>query len=314
MEDPTGACPPPMVEPVPNPVGVGLRPVHYPHLLGAGSTGSVRWFEAVSENYMDTAGRPLAVLERIRRDFPVALHGVSLSIGYRPPSGDAAAGARFREAREAYLLRLAALASRIDPLLVSDHLCWTGLPDSNVHDLLPTPFTDESLAWISGQVGRVQDVLGRPLVLENVSSYFTWKRSTWTEQDFLVELARRSGCRILLDVNNVYVSARNHCFDAVAWLDAIPSDLVAQVHLAGHADLGTHLFDTHSRPVCDEVWRLFERVIARLPGVPVLVEWDEDIPAFERLEQEAARAAAIANAAASNGCVARSAATGVAAA
>ena len=282
-----------------NPVGVGLRPVHYPHLLERPRT-TVAWFEAISENYMDSAGRPLAVLEKIRADFPVALHGVSLSIGYRPREGDHAAVDAFARRRGLYLSRLARLADRIQPFLVSDHLCWTGVPGADVHDLLPTPFTDEALDWIVEQIDRVQTALGRPLVLENVSSYLTWANSTWTEQDFLVELARRSGCRILLDINNVYVSARNHGFDARAFLDAIPASLVAQVHLAGHTDLGTHLFDTHSRPVCDDVWDLFAVTIARMPGVPVLVEWDADIPDFERLEAEAATAASVAAAAASS--------------
>ncbi len=273
------------------PVGVGLRSEHYSHLLGGPRT-TVAWFEAVSENYMDTAGRPLEVLERVRRDHPVALHGVSLSIGYKPAAPGAATV--LEEFRERYLSRLKSLAERIEPFLVSDHLCWTGVPGGNLHDLLPTPFTDEALDWIVEQVARVQDALGRRLVLENVSSYLTWKHSTWREEDFLVEVARRSGCGILLDVNNVYVSARNHGFDARAYLDAVPADFVEQIHLAGHTDCGTHLFDTHSEPVCDEVWSLFERVVARLPGVPVLIEWDADVPPFERLEEEASRAAAIA--------------------
>jgi len=224
----------------------------------------------------------------------VALHGVSLSIGFKPRPEHVDA---FREQRSRYLARLAALAARLDPFLVSDHLCWTGVPGGNLHDLLPTPFTDEALAWIVEQVDATQQALGRSLVLENVSSYLTWSDSTWKEEDFLVEVARRSGCRLLLDVNNVYVSARNHGFDAQDYLDAIPAALVAQIHLAGHSDLGTHLFDTHSTPVCDDVWALFARTVARLPGVPVLIEWDEDIPAFERLEEEAARAARVASAA-----------------
>lgn len=276
-----------------NAVGVGLRSRHYPRLLEEPRT-TVRWFEAISENYMDTAGRPLAVLEHVRRDHPVALHGVSLSIGYKPRPGRED---DFRALRSRYLARLAALADRIDPFLVSDHLCWTGVPGGNLHDLLPTPFTDEALAWIVEQVDAVQQALGRSLVLENVSSYLAWSASTWKEEDFLVEVARRSGCRILLDVNNVHVSARNHRFDARAYLDSIPAELVAQVHLAGHTDLGTHLFDTHASPVCDAVWELFASTVARLPGVPVLIEWDEDIPPFERLEAEAQTAARVAEAA-----------------
>ena len=279
-----------MVGPADNAVGVGLRPEHYPRLLEE-PRPTVRWFEAISENYMDSGGRPLAVLEKIRKDFPVALHGVSLSIGYKPPAGAHSAAEAFRAQRTRYLAKLRELARRIDPILVSDHLCWTGVPGGNVHDLLPTPFTDESLDWIVSQVAEVQDALGRPLVLENVSSYLTWTSSTRSEEDFLVEVARRSGAKILLDINNVYVSARNHRFDAREYLRSIPADLVAQIHLAGHTDCGTHLFDTHSAPVCDDVWRLFSETIVRLPGVPVLIEWDAEIPPFERLEEEAAKAA-----------------------
>ena len=240
---------------------------------------------------MDSGGRPLSVLETVRTDHPVALHGVSLSIGARPEASKLAA---FLAERARYLSRLRALADRIDPFLVSDHLCWTGVPGGNVHDLLPVPFTDEALAWICEQVARVQDALGRQIVLENVSSYLTWASSTMGEHEFLVEVAQRSGCRILLDVNNVYVSARNHGFDARAYLDSIPASLVAQMHLAGHTDCGTHLFDTHSAPVCDEVWELFAHVVPRLPGVPVLIEWDAEIPPFERLEEEVATAVRVA--------------------
>jgi uncharacterized protein (UPF0276 family) len=279
-----------------NPVGVGLRPVHYPHLTGKPRT-TVAWFEAISENYMDSGGRPLSVLESVRSEHPVALHGVSLSIGYKPPAGDRAAADAHAALRRRYLARLAALAGRIEPFLVTDHLCWTGVPGGNVHDLLPTPFTDEALDWIVAQVDEVQAALGRRIALENVSSYLTWQSSTWREEEFLVEVARRSGCGILLDVNNVYVSARNHGFDARAYLDAIPAQHVAQIHLAGHTDMGTHLFDTHSAPVCGDVWDLYAHTIARMPGVPVLIEWDEDIPAFERLEEEAAAADRIARAA-----------------
>lgn len=279
-----------MSETAANAVGVGLRSEHYPHLVERPRT-TVAWFEAISENYMDTAGRPLSILENVRSDHPVALHGVSLSIGCKPPAGDHAAADTFAALRTRYLARLSALIERIDPFLVSDHLCWTGVPGGNLHDLLPTPLTDEALDWIVAQADAVQNTLGRRIVLENVSSYLTWTRSTWSEEEFLVEVARRSGCAILLDINNVYVSARNHGFDARAYLDSVPADLVAQIHLAGHTDMGTHLFDTHSAPVCDDVWELFAHTIARLPGVPVLVEWDAEIPPFARLEAEAAKAA-----------------------
>ncbi|HEY2774775.1 MAG TPA: DUF692 domain-containing protein [Candidatus Binatia bacterium] len=282
-----------MIPPSGNPVGVGLRAEHYPHLLERPRT-TVAWFEAISENYMDTAGRPLSILETVRLDHPVALHGVSLSIGYRPDPSDSARRDALAALRTRYLERLGALIERIEPFLVSDHLCWTGVPGGNVHDLLPVPFTSEALAWIVQQVEFVQETLGRRIVLENVSSYLTWSASTMREEEFLAEVSRRSGCAVLLDVNNVYVSARNHGFDARSYLDAIPAASVAQIHLAGHTDMGTHLFDTHSAPVCDDVWALFEHTIARMPGVPVLIEWDADIPAYERLEAEAATADAVA--------------------
>lgn len=262
-------------------VGVGLRPVHFPHLLGRPKT-AVRWFEAISENFMDSEGRPIAVLERIRADYPVALHGVSLSIG------------RAEGLRPDYLKRLKALADRIDPFLVSDHLCWTGLKKANLHDLLPLPYTKEVLRLLAARVCRVQDFLGRRLLLENVSSYLTYPESEMTEWDFLAELSRRTGCGILLDINNVYVNAKNHGFDPREYLDAIPVETVGQIHLAGHTDLGTHLFDTHSKPVCSEVWSLFARQARRLPaGIAVLIEWDEEIPPWERLEAEATKAAEV---------------------
>lgn len=262
-------------------IGVGLRSTHYPHLMTRPAT-RVDWFEALSENYMDSEGRPIQVLETVRSDYPVALHGVSLSVGSRYSESE--------PVNRRYLARLKALIERVDPFVVSDHLCWTGLGPTNLHDLYPIPFTRESLAWVVEQADRVQSALGRRICLENVSSYLTYEQSTYSEWDFLVEVSRRSGAGILFDINNVYVSARNHGFEACEYVDAVPADLVGQIHLAGHTDLGTHLFDTHSRPVCDEVWALFERAIGRMNGVPVLIEWDEDIPAFEVLESEAVRA------------------------
>ncbi len=262
-------------------IGVGLRPTHYPYLLSKPAT-KVDWFEAISENYMDSQGRPIKVLETIRADYPVALHGVSLSIASRY-SAD-------HRINPEYLERLTALVDRIDPFIVSDHLCWTGLAGDNLHDLLPVPFTKEALDWIVGQVDIVQTALGRVIALENVSSYLTYTESTMSEWEFLVEVARRSGCKILFDINNVYVSAKNHAFDPITYVDAIPAELVGQIHLAGHTDLGTHLFDTHSRPVCEDVWTLFDRAMSTMADVPVLIEWDEDIPEFEVLEEEAVKA------------------------
>lgn len=258
-------------------MGVGLRPVHYPYLEQRPST-RVRWFEAISENYMDSEGRPLDMLELIRGDYPVALHGVSLSIA-------SAEGVRAH-----YLKRLKALKQRIDPFIISDHLCWTGPHASNLHDLLPFPFTQEALQIILNNVDHVQSALGCPILLENVSTYLRVGEPVFSEWEFITQVAKRSGCRILLDVNNVYVNARNHHFDPLEYLNSLPIDLIGQMHLAGFTDLQTHLFDTHSCPVYPEVWQLFSHVIARMPDVPVLIEWDADIPEFSMLEQEAEKA------------------------
>lgn len=262
---------------IPKTAGVGLRSAHFPRLL-AGPRPKVGWFEALTENYMDSGGRPLEVLTRIRADFPVALHGVSLSIG------------GVEGPRPGYLERLKALIGRVEPFVVSDHLCFTGAHAKNVHDLLPLPYTEEAIATVAANAGRVQDFLGRRIALENVSSYLTYRDSEMSEQEFLVRVARRAGCRILLDVNNVFVSASNHGFEAEEYLDAIPAELVAQIHLGGYSDMGTFLFDTHSRAPTDSVWELYRRTIRRMPEVPVLIEWDEEIPAWEELEAQALKA------------------------
>ncbi|GJL65645.1 MAG: UPF0276 protein [Nitrospirales bacterium] len=263
-------------------IGVGLRPTHYPHLETCPQT-SVTWFEAISENYMDTKGRPLEMLELIREDYPVALHGVSLSI------------ASTEGLRPEYLQQLKQLKDRIEPWIVSDHLCWTGLRDANLHDLLPIPYTDEALAFLLQQVDQVQNALGGHILLENVSTYLQPPGSTHTEWEFLTALAKQAGCRLLLDINNLYVNAINHRFDPIVFLDAIPADLIGQIHLAGYTDMGTYLFDTHSKPVYPEVWELFSKLIARIPEIPVLIEWDDNIPEFSVLEAEARKATRIWN-------------------
>jgi len=262
------------------PIGVGLRPTHYPFLEPRPQT-TVTWFEAISENYMDTKGRPLDMLELIREDYPVALHGVSLSI------------ASAEGLRPNYLHNLRALVERIDPFIVSDHLCWTGFHQQNLHDLLPIPFTDEALNLIVDHVDHVQTFLRRPILLENVSTYLRLPCGDYTEWEFLQAVADRSGCQILLDINNLYVNAWNHQFDPYRFLEGIPTHVIGQVHLAGYTDMGTHLFDTHSKPVYPEVWELFSSLIPRIPEVPVLIEWDEDIPEFPQLEEEALKAAHI---------------------
>jgi len=239
------------------------------------------WFEAISENFMDTGGRPLRILEAVRAHYPVALHGVSLSIGSTDPLD------------QRYLERLKALADRIDPAIVSDHLCWTGVDGEHLHDLLPLPFTEEAVAHVAGRVQQVQDALGRRILLENVSTYVTYRHSTMPEWEFLTRVAQRAGCGILLDLNNVYVNAMNHQFDAADYLTHIPGELIGQFHLAGHTDRGGFLFDTHSRPVIEQVWALYRSALERWGPVTTLIEWDEDIPPFARLAEEARKARAI---------------------
>ncbi|RLA26709.1 MAG: hypothetical protein DRR15_19390, partial [Gammaproteobacteria bacterium] len=256
--------------------GVGLRAEHYEDVL-AGSKGA-DWFEAITENYIDTKGRPLAVLESVRRDHPVALHGVALSIGSADPLD------------RRYLNALRDLVDRIEPALISDHLCWSSVDGRALFDLLPLPLTEECLVHVTERVRRVQDVLGRRILLENPSSYLGWNVSTIPEAEFLSELAERADCGLLLDVNNVHVSAVNLDFDPKAYLDAIPAHRVGQMHLAGFSDMGTHLFDTHSRPVSDEVWALYRYALERIGPVASMVEWDDDIPPWSRLVEEVDRA------------------------
>ncbi|GAC1346534.1 MAG: DUF692 domain-containing protein [Myxococcales bacterium] len=259
--------------------GVGLRTRHFPDFL-AGDTG-VSWVEAITENFLGRGGRPLAILEKVRSEVPVVLHGVSLSIGGRDPLSPE-------------LLRgLRALAARIEPAYVSDHLCWGTHGGRYAHELLPLPCTEEALAHVVERVRAVQDVLGRQILLENVSSYVAFQESTLTEWEFLAEIAERSDCGILLDVNNVYVSAHNHGFDPATYLAGIPSDRVGQIHLAGHSDKGAYLLDTHDAPVPDPVWELYRAAVKRFGKVPSLVEWDDRIPELPVLLDECRRARAI---------------------
>ena len=259
--------------------GVGLRREHFERVLSG--PARVDWFEAISENFMVDGGRPLDVLTRVRERYPVVLHGVSLSIGSTDPLD------------EAYLDRLLALAQRFQPAWVSDHLCWTRVGGRQAHDLLPLPYTEQALAHVVERVLRVQERLGRPIALENVSSYVAYAHSAMPEWEFLAEVARRSGCGILLDINNIYVSSRNHRFDPRAYLEGVPKDRVWQFHLAGHSNKGTFLLDTHDHPVIDEVWDLYGAAVRRFGPVSTLIEWDDKIPEFERLEQESGRARAI---------------------
>lgn len=258
--------------------GVGLRTVHYPHILD--HWPAIDWFEVISENFMVPGGRPLRILDQIRAHYPIVMHGVSLSIGSVDPLN------------RDYLRGLKQLAARCQPAWISDHLCWSSTGRHSVHDLLPVPHTEEALRHVVQRVREVQDVLERRILLENVSSYMDFRHATMTEWDFLAALAIEADCKILLDINNIYVSAMNHAFDARAYLQAIPVDRVEQFHLAGHTDMGTHLLDTHDHAIVDPVWDLYEQAVARFGAVSTLIEWDDHIPPFDALLIEVHRAQA----------------------
>ena len=256
--------------------GIGLRTVHFPYILS--EHPAIDWFEILSENFMDTGGRPAYVLDQVAERYPVVMHGVSMSVGSTDP------------VNFDYLRKLKGLARRTKARWVSDHLCWTGVSGLNTHDLLPMPYTDESLEHVVERVRIIMDFLERPIFLENPSTYLEFSESTWSEWDFLTELSTRSGCGLLLDVNNVYVSSFNHGFDPFEYVDKIPVGRVVQIHLAGHTHKGTHILDTHSDHVVDEVWQLYRRVYQRMGGISTLLEWDEAIPSFETVHAEALKA------------------------
>jgi uncharacterized protein (UPF0276 family) len=259
-------------------VGVGLRTAHYAHILE--KRPEVDFFEILSENYMDTGGRPLRVLEQVAERYPIVLHGVSMNIGSTDPLD-----------RE-HLLKLKSLAARTRALWVSDHLCWTGVAGRNTHDLLPMPLSEEALRHVVARVKAVSDILERPLILENASTYAEFTSSTMPEWEFFGRLMEEADCGMLLDVNNVYVSAFNHGFDPKAYLDAIDPARVAQYHLAGHTNKGTHIVDTHNDHVIDPVWDLYRHSVARTGNVASLLEWDADIPEFEVVHAEALKSRA----------------------
>ena len=262
--------------------GVGLRDVHFAHLMATPpDRWGVDWFEIVSENSIGHNGYASRVLDVVAANRPVVMHGVSLSIGSTEPLD------------LAYLDALGALAERVRPAWISDHLCWTGIAGLNTHDLLPMPLTEASLAHVVGRIREVQDRLGRPLVLENPSSYLQFAGPQMPECEYLARMAEDADCGLLLDVNNVHVSAFNHGFDPVAYIEAIPAERVVQVHLAGPRDCGTHLLDTHDSPVLDAVWDLYALAMARTGGVATLLEWDSDIPPWEELLAELGKARAV---------------------
>ncbi len=257
-------------------VGVGLRTTHYAHILD--HQPAVDWFEIISENYMQTAGRPRFVLDRVAARYPVAMHGVSLSIGSTDPLDFD------------YLRELRDLRDAIGARWVTDHLCWTGVAGKNTHDLLPMPYTDEAVRHVAQRVREVQDFLGAPIGLENPSTYAEFAGGSMPEWEFLAAVAREADCALLLDVNNIYVNAYNHGFDARAYLDAVPFDRVVQLHVAGHTRHATHIVDTHIGPVEQTVWDLLGEAWWRAGGASVLLEWDAEIPPFEAVHAEALRA------------------------
>ncbi|GAA3988967.1 DUF692 domain-containing protein [Mucilaginibacter dorajii] len=250
-------------------LGVGLRNKHFNYLLH--NPAQVDWFEIITENFMDDFGFARHVLMHVRKQVPVVMHGVSLSVGSTDPIN-------FK-----YLEKLKALAEAIEPVWISDHLCWTGVAYTNTHDLLPMPMTQESLTHVAERVMRIQDYLKRPLILENPSTYLQFKASTISEWGFLSSLAKTTGCGLLLDVNNVFVSANNHGFDAPNYINSLPHEHIVQMHIAGPTDCGDLLIDTHDQPVPSEVWKLYAQAQQLTGGVSTLLEWDSKIPDYPDL-------------------------------
>ena len=262
-------------------LGVGLRKDHFGHILE--NWPIVDWFEIVSENFMDTEGRPLYVLDQIAEHYPIVMHGVSMSIGSTDP-------VNFE-----YLGKLKALADRVDAVWLGDHVCWTGVAGLNGHDLYPIPYNDETLKFLIEQIRIVQDFLERPLILENPSTYLTFASSTMSEEEFLTRMADEADCGLLLDVNNVYVTCRNHNLDPLKYLEGIQYERVVQIHLAGHTDKGTHCIDTHDGHVIEPVWELYADTLRHSGPKATLLEWDAKIPSFEEVHAEALKAATFRN-------------------
>ncbi len=260
--------------------GLGLRTDHYDTITT--EWPDVDWFEVVSENYMVPGGKPLYFLDKVRERYPLIMHGVSMSIGTSDPlNWD-------------YLRDLKTLAQRVQPAWFSDHLCWTGRHGTNLHDLLPLPYTEESIDYVASRIREVQDFMERPMAIENVSSYLTYKADTMSEWVFISEVAERADCYILFDINNIFVSAFNHEFDPLEYLNYIPTDRVAQFHLAGHTNYGTYIIDTHDHPVIDPVWELYAAAVRRFGPVATMIERDDNIPPFAELYAELQHARAIA--------------------
>lgn len=255
--------------------GLGLRTEHYADFANpdAPLPAALRpdWLEIISENYLVPGGKPLQHLDRIRRDYPVVMHGVSMSIGSSDPLD------------LDYLRELKSLAARVEPAWLSDHLCWTGVDHQNLHDLLPMPYTEAALQHLTARIDQVQTLLQRPLVLENVSSYLRFAADEMSEAAFVAELLKRSGAKLLLDLNNVYVSSRNHGFDARDYIDLMPAAQIVQIHLAGHQERGDLLVDSHDQPVCDAVWQLYAYSLGRFGARPTMIERDDQMPPLAEL-------------------------------
>ncbi|HEY8215110.1 MAG TPA: DUF692 domain-containing protein [Methylocystis sp.] len=260
--------------------GLGLRAQHYADILDGDP--AIDWFEVISENYMVPGGQPLKMLDRIRARYPIVMHGVSLSIASTSPFDPD------------YLSGLKALAQRTEPVFISDHLCWTGVHGVNLHDLLPIPYTREALDHVVARVQHVQDYLGREIALENVSTYVQFNHSEMSEWEFIAELTKRTGCWLVFDVNNVYVSAFNHEYDALAFINGIPADRVVQFHLAGHEHNMSHIVDTHDALVTDEVWDLYRAALKRFGPVSTIIERDDNIPPLAEMVEELGKARALA--------------------
>lgn len=261
--------------------GLGLRPTHYQDFIAAPQP--VDWLELISENYMIQGGKPLAMLDAIRADYPVAMHGVSMSLG------------SVQELDRDYLAQLKTFARRIDPMWISDHLCWTGVHGLNLHDLFPLPYTEEAVRHVVARIRQVQDTLERPLVIENVSSYLAYADSTMSEWAFLTAISEEADCLLLLDVNNIYVSSVNHGFDARAFIDGIPARRVQQIHLAGHSNMGDYIIDTHDAAIADPVFDLYGYACRRLGAVSTMIERDDNIPPLTELIAELGRVRQVAD-------------------
>lgn len=260
--------------------GLGLRVDHYQDILD--TRPAVDWFEILTENYLVPGGKPLHFLDAIRQHYPMVMHGVSLSIGSTDPIN------------MDYVKQVKQLADRIEPQWISDHLCWTGVEQKNLHDLLPLPYTEEAIDHVANRIKQVQDYLGRQILIENVSSYVTYTDSAMNEWEFLSEIAQSADCLILLDINNIHVSAFNHHFPPLDYLNGIPIERVQQFHLAGHTRYDNYIIDTHDHPIVDEVWQLYEEAVKRFGRVSCMIERDDNIPPLSELLQELEKAKGIA--------------------